>query len=184
MSFAVFKELETYRLFIRPVSPADVADLLAVNGDDAVTQFLPYATWKSRDDGVAWYQRMQAISDTGTGKQLVLVHKGDKKVIGTVLLFRFDEGSARIELGYVIGRAHWRQGYAKEALQAVCDYAFKSMHIRRIEAEVDLRNAASNAVLKSLGFVKEGLLRHRWITKGTPIDTNIYGCLASEWGAQ
>lgn len=174
-------EIETSRLVIRPLGFADLTDLMTINGDDEVTRFLPYESWKSIDDGVAWFKRMQAIGDAGVGAQLVIVHKDDKKIIGTVLLFRYDEGSARVEVGYVVGRSHWRQGYAREALHSVCDHAFMHLSIRRVEAEVDPRNAASNAVLQSLGFVKEGLLRHRWITKGNPTDTNIYGCLASEW---
>lgn len=171
----------TARLVIRPVTADDLVDLLEINGDDQVTRFLPFATWQGPEDGIAWLKRMDALSDAGTGQQLVIVRSTDNKVIGTTLLFRYDAGSARIELGYVIGSAHWRQGYAAEALTAVCEHAFGNMSIRRIEAEVDPRNAASNAVMQSLGFTREGLLRKRWITKGNPTDTYIYGCLAEEW---
>lgn len=171
----------TARLVVRPVTANDLGDLFDINGDDQVTRFLPYATWQSLDDGIAWLKRMDALSDTGTGQQLVIVRSSDLKVIGATLLFRYDEGSARIELGYVLGRAYWRQGYATEALTAVCHHAFKNMGIRRIEAEVDPRNAASNAVMQSLGFVQEGLLRKRWVTKSEPTDTYIYGCLVEDW---
>jgi [ribosomal protein S5]-alanine N-acetyltransferase len=102
-------------------------------------------------------------------------------VIGTVLLFRFEEGSARIELGYVVGRSHWRQGYATEALQALCRHAFGALGIRRIEAEVQVDNLASGALLQSLGFVREGRLRQRWVAKGEAYDTDLYGCLADDW---
>ena len=181
MAIPTIDNIVTARLIIRPVTKNDLVDLLDINGDDEVTGFLPYATWQSIKDGEAWLQRMEALSDTGTGRQLVIVRNNDSKVIGTILLFRYDEGSARVELGYVVGRAYWRQGYATEALMAACKHAFTQMDIRRIEAEVDPRNAASNAVMRSLGFAREGLLRKRWITKGEPTDTYIYGCLAGEW---
>lgn len=173
--------ITTTRLTLRVVSHDDLPDLLEINGDDNVTRFLPYTTWQSISDGITWLKRMQVLAESGTGQQLVVVHNDNRKVIGTVLLFRYDESSARIEVGYVIGRAYWRQGYAHEALAAVCAHAFNSMGIRRIEAEADPLNIASNAVLISLGFTKEGLLRKRWITKGKQIDTNIYGCLVDEW---
>ncbi|MFC5499070.1 GNAT family N-acetyltransferase [Caenimonas terrae] len=171
----------TPRLTVRPVAGADLDDLLEVNGDDAVTRFLPYKTWQSAEDGRAWLARMEALDATGTSRQLVIERNADGKVVGTVLLFRFDEGSARLELGYVVGRAHWRQGYAAEALLAVCGHAFGQLAVRRIEAEVNPGNAASNALLQSLGFVHEGMFRQRWISKGVATDTNIYGCLAHEW---
>ena len=175
-------ELVAGRVTIRPVDGTDLDDLFEVNGDDAVTHFLPYKTWRTTDDAGAWLARMDALGETGTAQQLVIQRNDDRKVIGTVLLFKFDEGSARLELGYALGSAHWRQGYAKEALRAVCGHAFRQQAVRRIEAEVDPRNAASNALLLSLGFVKEGLLRQRWLTKGVASDTNIYGCLSHEWG--
>lgn len=169
------------RLTLRPVAEADLADLLEINGDPEVTRFLPYETWRSLDDGVAWLRRMEALAATGTGQQLVVVRHADAKVIGTLLLFKFDEPSARVELGYVLGRSHWRQGLMREALEAVCAHAFTAMAVRRIEAEVNPGNAASNRLLRSLGFTLEGTLRERWVAKGLAYDTNIYGCLAEEW---
>ena len=173
--------IPTPRFTIRPVNGGDLDDLFEINSDEAVTRFLPYKTWRTGDDGSAWLARMQALGATGTGQQLVIERSEDRKVVGTILLFKFDEGSARLELGYALGRAHWRNGYAREALQAVCGHAFRQLSVRRMEAEVDPLNTASNALLVALGFVREGMLRQRWITKGVANDTNIYGCLAHEW---
>jgi RimJ/RimL family protein N-acetyltransferase len=146
-----------------------------------LTRFLPYATWQSLADGTAWLERMNALAQTGTGQQLVVVRNEDSRLVGTVLLFRFDEGSARMEIGYVLGRAFWRKGLMREALTAVCAHAFASMGVRRIEAEVDPDNLASNRLLVRLGFTREGTLRKRWVAKGAAYDTHIYGCLAEEW---
>ena len=173
--------ITTSRFIIRPVNGGDLGDLFEINSDEAVTRFLPYKTWRTADDGSAWLARMEALGATGTGQQLVIERSQDRKVVGTILLFKFDEGSARLELGYALGQAHWRQGYAREALHAVCGHAFGPQAVRRIEAEVDPRNTASNAVLVALGFVREGMLRQRWITKGVANDTNVYGCLSHEW---
>ena len=173
--------IRTARVVVRTVAESDLADLLEVNGDDEVTRFLPYATWQGPDDAAAWLARIEALCATGTARQLVIERLSDRKVIGTVLVFRFDEPSARVELGYVLGRAHWRQGYAKEALQAVCRHAFVEMGIRRIEAEARPDNVASNELLLALGFTHEGRLRKRWVDKGEAHDTNIYGCLVEDW---
>lgn len=181
MALPAFDPAHTARLTVRPVQVGDLPDLLAVNGDDAVTHFLPYASWAGLDDGTAWLARMQALAAGGTGTQLVIEQRADHRVIGAVLLFNFNEGSARTELGYVLGRAHWRQGLAREAITAVCDRAFGALGIRRIEAEVHPDNAASNNLLQRIGFVHEGRARQRWVAKGATYDTQLYGCLASEW---
>jgi [ribosomal protein S5]-alanine N-acetyltransferase len=181
MAFQPITRLQSSQLAIRPVNGADLDDLFEINSDQAVTRFLPYATWRTAEDASAWLARMEALAAAGTAQQLVIQRNEDRKVIGTILLFKFDEGSARLELGYAVGRRHWRNGYAREAVHAVCDHAFRQLSVRRIEAEVDPLNTASNALLLALGFVKEGLLRQRWVTKGVANDTNFYGCLSHEW---
>lgn len=169
------------RLALRPVAESDLPDLLEINGDPEVTRFLPYDAWESLDDGVAWLRRMEALAETGSGQQLVVVRNADARVVGTLLLFKFEERSARLELGYVLGRPYWRQGLMREALETICGHVFSVMSIRRIEAEVNPANVASNRLLQSIGFILEGTLRQRWVAKGVPYDTHVYGCLAAEW---
>ena len=181
MPLTRIEALTTQRLALRQVSASDLADLAAINGDPQVTQFLPYEAWQSEADGSAWLQRMESLAAAGSAQQLVLARRDDAKVIGTVLLFRFDEISARLELGYVLGRVHWGQGLMREAIVAVCHEAFSKLSIRRIEAEVNPANTASNTLLQRVGFVHEGRLRQRWLSKGEAYDVNVYGLLASEW---
>jgi RimJ/RimL family protein N-acetyltransferase len=173
--------IATPRLLLRPVAPGDLPDLLAVNGDDAVTQFLPYASWQGLEDGQAWLLRMLALHSAGTGQQLVLERQADGRVLGGLLLFKLDAPSARLELGYVLGRAHWGQGLMAEAATAACAHVFGTMGMRRIEAEVNPLNRGSNLLLQRLGFVLEGTLRQRWTAKGASYDTHIYGCLRDDW---
>lgn len=174
----------TSRITLREVGAEDLPDLMAVNGDPEVTHFLPYATWQSLSDAAAWLERMSKLMVTGSARQLVIVRNADRKVIGTVLLFKFDEGSNRLELGYALGREHWKQGYAAEALRALLSHLFTGLGIRRVEAEVNPANTASNALLQSLGFTLEGFLRERWVAKGAAYGVNVYGLLASEWPAR
>jgi len=173
--------IDSPRLQIRLVTRADLQDLMAVNGDEVVTRFLPYATWSAIADAHAWYERMEKIQASGTALQFVLIERRTGLAVGTCLLFRFDAGSARAELGYVLGRARWGTGLMHEALAALIDAAFGAMSLRRLEAEVDPRNTASGRLLQRLGFRREGLLRERWVTKGAPADVEVYGLLRDEW---
>lgn len=184
MPFTSIASVPAQRLSLRPVAESDLPDLLEINGDPEVTRFLPYATWQSLEDGAAWLRRMQTLGSTGTGQQLVVVRNEDAKVVGTVLLFKFDEGSARMELGYVLGRPYWKQGLMREALEAVCSHAFSAMGIRRMEAEVNPMNHGSNALLQRVGFTLEGTMRQRWVAKGVAYDTNFYGYLVEDWQAR
>ena len=61
------------------------------------------------------------------------------------------------------------------------EQAFGAMGMRRVEAEVDAGNDASNALLRRPGFVHEGVLRERRVAKGRAYGVHVYGLLASEW---
>jgi RimJ/RimL family protein N-acetyltransferase/ketosteroid isomerase-like protein len=173
-------QIETPRLLLRLLQEADLPSLLQMNSDPEVTALLPYATWNSISDGKAWYERMRGIEATGLALQFVVVDRSTAAAIGTCLLFRFEEASARVEIGYALGRQYWGQGLMREGLVALLDCAFTSMRLRRVEAEVNTRNAASAALLARLGFTKEGLLRKRWVTKGQAEDVEVYGLLQGE----
>jgi [ribosomal protein S5]-alanine N-acetyltransferase len=173
--------IETERLCVRLVVESDLPALLEVNSSEEVTALLPYATWNSTADAEAWLQRMRGIETTGLAFQFVVVLKSTGKAIGSALVFRYEEGSARAELGYALGRAHWGQGLMREALSGLLDSAFGTMGLRRLEAEVDTRNSSSARLLQRLGFTKEGLLRQRWLTKGEARDVEMHGLLRDEW---
>lgn len=172
--------IRSARVRLVPVAESHLDGLLAINGDDAVTRFLPYATWRSLADGQAWLARMDALAAAGTGRQLVVLRADDGLVIGSLLLFKYDEGSRRLEIGYVLGRRHWHQGFMREAVSAACTHAFENLAIRRIEAEVNPVNTASCRLLASIGFTLEGTLGQRWVTRGAAYDTCLYGLLADD----
>lgn len=68
----------------------------------------------------------------------------------------------KANLGYVLARAHWRRGYATEAVGAVTDWARQQPEIWRVWAECDVDNPASARVLEKIGLRREGVLR-RWL---------------------
>jgi RimJ/RimL family protein N-acetyltransferase len=173
--------IDTERLVVRMACETDLPALLEVNRDAEVTALLPYATWTSMADAEAWYRRMTDIQASGSALQFVVASRSTGTAIGTCLLFRFEQASARAELGYVLGRAHWGRGLMQEALGALIDCAFGAIGLRRLEAEVDPRNPASARLLGRLGFTKEGLLRQRWFSKGEARDVEMYGLLRHEW---
>lgn len=175
-------EIRSGRLTVRQVTEADLAGLMTINGDPLVTHFLPYPTWRHDGDAEAWYRRMVNLSGETGARQLVIERSGDRMVVGSILVFKFDEASRRAELGYVVGRRHWRQGYASEALRALLAHLFCAQGMRRVEAEVNPENVASTALLRALGFSLEGHLRERYEAKGKVYGVDVYGLLAREWG--
>lgn len=60
------------------------------------------------------------------------------------------------EIGYGLDKEYWNQGYATEAVRAACRWALAQPGVTAVEAETDPANAASQAVLRKVGFVPTG----------------------------
>ncbi|MDO5409963.1 MAG: GNAT family protein [Lachnospiraceae bacterium] len=59
-------------------------------------------------------------------------------------------------LGYSLSEANIRKGYMSEAVSRIVEFAFKELHLHRIEANIMPRNKASIGVVQKCHFVKEG----------------------------
>lgn len=173
--------LLTPRLSLRAIADGDLRDLLAIHGDDEVTGFLPFPSWSGEADGLAWMARMRGLVDSGAAEQRVLQQLGNGKVLGTALLFAFDRNNKCAEVGYALGRAHWGRGYMREALVALCSHAFGALSLRRLQANIDPTNTASTGLIERMGFVREGVLRERWLDGNRVCDCAVYGLLARDW---
>ena len=68
-----------------------------------------------------------------------------------------------------------------EALRAMLRFGFETLHLNRIEAQFDVRNAASGRVMSKAGMKKEGVLRQRLYNKGEYIDVELWSMLASDY---
>lgn len=173
--------LSANRISLRRLTETDTAALFAMFSHPDVMRYWSRPPMTEMAQAEALLQ--QVLSDYGTGESLPLVieRNSDRLVVGNCTLHHFHEASRRAEIGYCLGRPFWGQGYMHEALQMLLAYAFGKLHLNRLEADIDPRNASSARSLERLGFVKEGHLRQRWIVSGEVSDTGFYGLLRDDW---
>lgn len=173
--------LQTARLLLRPLEPADAADLLAVHSDAQVMRYSNMPPWASLEQATALIEQGQRGLSTRKHLCLGIVPRDVGKVVGTCTLYDLSEPNGRAEIGFVLGAHAWRNGYMAEALGALAQYSFYELGLNRLEADTDPRNTRSIATLERLGFVREGHLRERWIISGEKSDTLLYGLLLEDW---
>ena len=95
-----------------------------------------------------------------------------------------DEGRQTLEIGGTYYRPRLRgTGFNRRVKGMMLQRAF-DCGIRRVEFRVDIRNARSQAAMKRLGAVREGVLRADRITwTGHVRDTVLFSILKDEWPA-
>jgi [ribosomal protein S5]-alanine N-acetyltransferase len=173
--------LQTERLTLRAPAWEDLDALHQIFSDAEVMRY-----WSSPPHGDRERTREMLVAigrgfEDRTVLQWAIERDDDRRVLGTVTLMPAPGGQPRAEFGYILGRAHWGQGYAFEAQRRLIAFAFEDLALHRLEADVHRENAASVRSLERLGFRHEGTLRERWIVEGTPSDSLIFGLLAAEW---
>lgn len=172
------------RVALRGFREEDLDDFYGVHSDPAVMRYWSFPVWTDISQATDYFASARSGCDPGHLLCWATTLADTDRLIGGVTLFAINQAQQRAEIGYVLGSAHWGLGYAQEALSLVLDFAFETLGLRRIEADIDPRNASSCQLAERMGFVREGLLRERWQVAGEVCDTALYGLLARDWRAR
>ena len=183
-NFFVFQSiptLETKRLRLRSLTADDAPGVFAILSDPDVAHGAGVTPLTGIEQAVTSIDGYHRNYQNKRSIRWAIVRKEDDTLIGMGSFQRFDIHSRRAEIAYEIGKPHWRQGYATEAVSALLNYAFKTMNLHRVEAVVEPNNVASRGLLEKVSFQAEGRLRERFLQNGTFHDDLFFGLLADEW---
>jgi ribosomal-protein-alanine N-acetyltransferase len=155
-------QIASERLRLRPPDQSDFLAWCALRRDSAAFLQPWEPTWapdhlsrRGFSNRVLWARRS---IDGGTALPLFLFKADGGDLLGAITLDNIRRGPAMAAtLGYWIGARYARQGYMREAIQAVTHHAFRKMDLSRLEAACLPENVASRAVLESSGFKYEGV---------------------------
>ncbi|OUL69094.1 GNAT family N-acetyltransferase [Paraburkholderia hospita] len=135
------------------VTRADAVDLITANR--ANQQYhLPWVTSFTDQAGFDnWYAR----GLTGPKVSLVAREKFSGQIVGVVNINEIVAGAFQSAyLGYYGMSSFSRKGLMTEALRAATKYALDDLGLHRLEANIQPENQASIALVRRLGFQKEG----------------------------
>ena len=106
----------------------------------------------------------------------------EKEFAGVISLHTISIDNHRAEIGYWMDEKMRGQGIATMATKMLTGYGFDTLGFMRIEAAVDLENTASQKLLISAGYEREGVLRQR-VTRsnGNQIDMVMFSALNQSW---
>lgn len=102
--------------------------------------------------GAQWLQRHRDRFKQRAAIRWAIVPRGQTDSVGTIGLIISEKERGLAELGFVVGRACWGKGIGTAAAQLVKRYAFESLGLLELSAEVLQRNPASVRLLEKVGF--------------------------------
>jgi RimJ/RimL family protein N-acetyltransferase len=181
-------ELSTPRLLLRTWQPADLRGFAELNADPQVMRYFPSVMNRAQSDGMA--RRMQAHFVTHGFGYWVLERHAQPGLLGVLGLQRVGFAATftpAVEIGWRIQRAHWRQGYALEAAQAVLAYAFAGLQLAEVLAFTVPANLPSQALMQRLGLERnpDEDFAHPLLPVGHPLRNHwLYRLGRERWLAQ
>lgn len=173
-----FPTLTSERLVMRALRPSDAEQVFAMRSDPLVMQHVNRPLAKTREDASALIELITERWTAKEGVQWALTIKGDDTFIGLIGFWRIVKEHHYAELGYMLSRAHWGNGYISEAIAAVVPFGFDTLGFHRVEAITRPVNVASIRALEKNGFQREGLLKESIFWNGEFQDSLHFGRLA------
>jgi ribosomal-protein-alanine N-acetyltransferase len=169
------------RVFLRSPSRSDREEFITLMRASRAFHS-PWATAPTDDERFAAYLADARRADF---EAMLLCRDEDGAIVGFFNLSQIvRRGFQSAYLGYAVGKPFNGQGYMGEGIQLVLRYAFLTLRLHRVEANIQPNNTNSIALAQGAGFRREGFSPRYLKIGGRWRDHERWAILAEEWRAR
>jgi [ribosomal protein S5]-alanine N-acetyltransferase len=151
-----FPVLTTERLCLRQFESRDKAGLHACFGDAEAMRYWNFPASKTiveTERTLKWLSKTTSPYDHFAW---AIAKRSNDHCIGMVNYHHREVRNRRLEIGYIITPEYQRNGFGREAVEALVRYCTDKLGVHRIEAFIHPENIASIQLAKRTGFRCEG----------------------------
>lgn len=144
-------EIETERLLLKPLGSEYLETVNAYATDYENTKYMIHLPNENRKEAAAFLAGVDVewAKEKPEFYEFAMLYQGEQ--IGAVGIY-FENGVG--ELGWIVNKKYWRNGFAYEAAKAVVTYFTEHMGTMHFIAHCDTENTASYQVMEKLGMVR------------------------------
>ena len=151
--------IETERLILRPLTPADAETAYyGWVGDPEIAKYVSWLPLQSVNETIEWIKEVEWQRDSDGN-----IIPSDYYIWGFTLketggLFGsggliWENGRQLYQVGYNIMKTHWNHGYTTEAMKSILRFAAVNLGVKKVAGGHAKENIASARVIEKLGFV-------------------------------
>lgn len=167
--------IETDRLYLRPMTEADVPALKLWMSDKSVYRYWGKGPGKTEKNPEFLFVKENRPSKSF---HLGIAHKSDNQVIGDIWVYLI-ENNRMASIAVRLSPACQGRGYGTEALNAITNFCFEHTELQRLWTEVHVENIASQRMLEKCSYTREGFIRQGKMVNMW-CDYYIYGRLKND----
>jgi len=158
--------ITTPRLLLRPPQVGDgaIVNAAVIESMDNLSKFMPWAQVTPTVADTEEFIRQSAANwilkyNNEPYLPLLIFDKETKEFMGTAGYPNYDWEVPCIGIGYWLRNSCLGKGYITEAANALTQYAFKQLNMKRVSITCDIENIRSKNVMERLGYTLEATLK-------------------------
>ncbi len=141
---------------------------ISIWNDSEMGEYLPDPVMTEIDP--EYLKEIEALGEDRECCYLIAESKESGERIGTCSFIPDQDGKI-YDIAYCVHKDYWCNGYATEMAMGMIHYA-KGQGVQKITVDVNMKNAASNAVMRKLGFSVVGERSYK--KRGTDLEFQDY----------
>ena len=166
---------------LRELQADDAQPLVSILTAPEVTRFMspPPTTVEQFAWFIEWSRRER---EAGRYLAFALIPHAHASPVGLLQLRQLEPEFRTAEWGVAMAPQYWGAGLFLDAARLLLDFAFTQLRVHRLEARAALANGRSQAAMRKLGAVQEGVLRRSLTTgDGQRLDQVLWSLLDEDW---
>jgi ribosomal-protein-alanine N-acetyltransferase len=171
----LFHKLTGENIYFKALDTKDAEKVHKYASDKDVKRFIGWRLMLALKETCEYIEEMLRRENAGTHLYASIVLKETEEIIGTAMIFNFDKEANKAEVGYVFDKDYWGKGYGAENVALITNFAFETLKLHKLYANVVDTNFGSARVLEKNGFMLEGRFKDHYYIEGKYYDGLFFG---------
>ena len=165
--------MTTNRFLLRQFTDNDLQNVYKGLSHPEVIKYygISFASLEETKEQMSWFSQLEK-DETGIWWAIESIE--NQEFCGAIGFNNLNKQHKRAEIGFWLLPESWKKGIISEVLPTVCDYAFESLGLHRVEAQVETENLACQNIMKKNNFLFEGTLNECEFKDGKYISLDLF----------
>jgi [ribosomal protein S5]-alanine N-acetyltransferase len=145
--------IKTKRLILRDLKPSDWRLFCDLMKDPQTSYYMGDYLKSGIEEAKAWVKERTKYNSENPRHSYNLVIELNQEPVGWIGIGEAEKEEKKdLDFGYALMKHYWGQGIMTEALQALLNFCFQNIGIKRITGDCEASNFASRKVMEKSGM--------------------------------